>query len=551
MSQPAQERVLVYDRIDANRRATRRLLVLFAIVFLPVAGYLAIYLMLWVALFLAMAVAGFGLADIFSGDEGSLIAFGAVDAAISVLILVAVAYLQFRYAAALVLRFARARPLAEDGEPELRRTVENLCIGAGLPQPRLYTVESAAPNAFAAGLDAEHASLAVTRGLLELLDRRELEGVIAHELSHIGNGDTRLSTVLAAGVALLRLPFVIVAGIIRFLFRVHWALGWGLLLYLGLPILVTIPFGISVADDFWDEDPLAGVIFIFSMLLPFYIFVGAPLIAHFLRVGVMRQREFLADADAALLTRGPESLARALAKIGAAGQGRSRAGGAAAHLYIVDPISGDAPWWDRLLSTHPPVEERIAVLGGMGGGTPPSVLQAAEEAGARFRASAAATSMGRPEPLVAPAVDEEGESDRGRPLAFRLMAPAALYERADRSARQLSPLPAGALVTVTGEEGDFLHVIAPDDSFGYVLRSSPMTELEVPGTGRAGLPAQEKEGRAAETEGRGAGGNERGSAQTARVIVAAVVVFALVWLLNLAVDVIPSEWVPCISTDGC
>ena len=477
-----QQRVLIYDRIDANWRSTTRLLAVFAVVFLPVAAYLAMYLMLWVALVLGIVVSGVGLGDVLAGDEGSLIVFGVVDAAISVLILVGVAYLQFRYATALVLRFARARPLGADEEPELRRTVENLCIGAGLPQPRLYIVESSAPNAFAAGLDPDHASLAVTRGLLALLDRRELEGVIAHELSHIGNGDTRLSTVLVAGVALLRLPFVIVAGIIRFLFRIHWALGWGLLLYLGLPILATIPFGISVVDDFWDEDPVAGVMLIASMVLPVYIFAGAPLIAHFLRVAVMRQREYLADADASLLTRSPEWLARALAKIAAAGQGQSRVGGAAAHLYIVDPFPEDAPWWDRLFSTHPPVEERIALLGGMGGGVAPSVLRVAEEAGARFRVEAPVAPIEPVErPVAAALEEEEGESGPGRPLAFRLTAPAALYEQADRSARQMAQLPAGALVTVMDMDGVFLHVIAPDDSFGYVLRSAPMTEVDFEG----------------------------------------------------------------------
>ncbi len=482
MAQEAPERVLVYDRIDTNRRNTALLLAVFAVVLLPVAGYLAMYLMLWVALALGIVVAGVGLGDVLAGDEGSIIVFGAVDAAISVLILVAVAYLQFRYATALVLRFARARPLGEGAEPELRRTVENLCIGAGLPQPRLYVVESPAPNAFAAGLDPEHAALAVTRGLLALLDRRELEGVIAHELSHIGNGDTRLSTVLAAGVALLRLPFVIVAGIIRFLFRIHWALGWGLLLYLGLPVLATIPFGISVVDDFRREDPLVGVMFAFSMVLPVYVFVGAPLIAHFLRVAVMRQREYLADADAALLTRGPEALARALAKIGAAGQGQRKVAAAAAHLYIVDPVPADAPWWDRLVSTHPPIEERIALLGQIGGGIVPSVLQAAEEAGVRFRADVPAAPIepaGRP---VAPAAGEEAESSEGEPLAFRLTgALTALYAEANRSARQMAQLPAGALVTVMDTEGEFLHVIAPDDSFGYILRAAPMTEVDLKG----------------------------------------------------------------------
>src|SRR3990170_1325447 len=307
-----QQRVLIWDRIDANRRNSRLLVLAFAAVLLPVAAYLAMYLMLWVAMVLGVMAVGIGLVEVFSGDGAWLAGFAAVDAVISVLVLLAVAYLLFRFASAIVLRLSGARPVTQAEEPELWRTAENLCIGAGLPQPRLHVVESGAANAFATGLDPERASLVVTRGLLGLLDRREIEGIVAHELAQIGNYDTRLGTLLAVGVALLRLPLGIVIAIFRFLFRIHWAVGGGLLLYLGLPMLATIPFGISVADDLLAEDPLTGVLFISAMFLPFYVFVGAPLIAYLIRVAVLRQREFLADADAVLLARSAEPLATAL-----------------------------------------------------------------------------------------------------------------------------------------------------------------------------------------------------------------------------------------------
>src|SRR3990170_1462890 len=176
-----QQRVLIWDRIDANRRSSRLLVLAFAAVLLPVVAYLAMYLMVWVAMALGLIAVGFGLADAVSGDSGFAV-FAAVDAALSVLILLAVAYLLFRFASAIVLRLAGGRPVTQAEEPDLWRTVENLCIGAGLRQPRLYVVESGAANPFATGLDPARASLVVTRGLMDLLDRRELEGVVAHEL---------------------------------------------------------------------------------------------------------------------------------------------------------------------------------------------------------------------------------------------------------------------------------------------------------------------------------------------------------------------------------
>jgi heat shock protein HtpX len=166
---------LVYDRIDANRRKTFLLLAGFAGLLLPIAYVVSRY-----------------------------VAPQAVVAAI--VLAIGVAWVGYRWTSGFLLRRIHARELGRDEEPDVRQVVENLCIGAGLPQPTLYLVDSVAPNAFATGLDPNHAALAVTHGLLRLLDRRELEGVVAHELSHIGNHDTRLSTMVAAIAGTMTFP---------------------------------------------------------------------------------------------------------------------------------------------------------------------------------------------------------------------------------------------------------------------------------------------------------------------------------------------------------
>lgn len=363
------ERALVYDRKEANRRIAVLLLGLFALISLPAAAYVAQYLAFVVTILVSPAT-GY--------DPVTALVVGAV---IAIAIVVAAAYLQYRYSSAAVLRFSGGREVGRDEEPDLWRTVENLCIGAGLPQPRVYVLESMAANAFATGLSPDHASLVVTRGLLELLDRRELEGVVAHELSQIGNYDTRLSAITAAGLGMLRLPFFLVVGVFRFLFRLHWIVGTGVLLYFGLPLLFAVAFSIAFAS----EEPGIALLVILALALLAYVLLGAPLLGMLLRRTILRQREFLADADALLLTRHAEGLLTALAKMDAASGSEMKVGGATAHLYIVDPLSDDtSSWWDRVFLTHPPVAERIAALAGMGGGIAPSVLRDAEEAGARF-----------------------------------------------------------------------------------------------------------------------------------------------------------------------
>ncbi|HJZ97333.1 MAG TPA: M48 family metalloprotease, partial [Candidatus Solibacter sp.] len=201
---------------------------------------------------------------------------------------------------------------AGENEAEAKRILENLAIGAGLPAPKLYVIESSVPNAFAAGPDPQHAVVAVTRGALRLFcDKRELEGVLAHEMSHIGNHDIRLNTIVASIALFLRIPYLMFR---RQLSSSTWRYGRARR-GMGFWELVLSPIGI-------------------------YILFIAPILGALIRAAVSREREFLADGDAALLTRYPEGLARALAKIGGAGSSVKGSNPAFSHFYFADPVAG-------------------------------------------------------------------------------------------------------------------------------------------------------------------------------------------------------------------
>ncbi len=220
---------------------------------------------------------------------------------------------------------------------ELHRVVENLAITAGLPKPRVYIIQDAAPNAFASGRNKEHAVIAVTTGLLGILSKTELEGVLAHELSHIGNRDIFLMTVA-----------VVLVGF--------------------LSILADISLRMSLFGggdrDRDNKNPIALIAIIVGMIL-------APIAAQLIQLAISRKREFLADASGALLTRYPEGLASALQKIGSYPAPMRRASTATAHLFISNPFGaaasrrGAGAFVRNLFSTHPPVGERIAALQGM------------------------------------------------------------------------------------------------------------------------------------------------------------------------------------------
>ena len=387
MSEPTQP-VLVYDRIDANRRRTALLLFLFGTIplplFLTMLGSLAELLLVVLVVTLASIEQATGISldrlaatlETFTTQPRALVGLAAVLLTISLSILLLVIWLHYRGAARFVLRAVRARGVTKEEEPRLWRTVENLCIGAGLPQPAVYVVESPAANAFATGLDPRSASVVVTRGLLELLEGRELEGVIAHELSHIGNHDIRLSSVVTAVFRTILLPASLPFRFFRLFFRARWVwvrvLGVVMMCWLLLPLLGGLLLGLLMCVG----ELLGGLdlsvptkVHIYMRLwcgLALYCWLAVPTLAFLIRRAVFRQREFLADADAVLLTRNPGALARALAKIAAADSTPIEAHPATAHLYIVNPLRRGNDWWNRILGAHPPIEDRITRLKDMG-----------------------------------------------------------------------------------------------------------------------------------------------------------------------------------------
>lgn len=234
------------------------------------------------------------------------------------------------YSDKIVLAIAKAKKITRKDNPELYRIVENLCITAGLPVPKIYIMEERQPNAFATGRNPENAVIVVTQGLLDRLDRTELEGVISHELAHIGNKDMLLATVIVVLVGVIVL-------MTDFFYRISF---WG-----------------SGSRSRKTKGSLIG-------LVALILVVFAPLLATLIRLAISRKREFLADATGSLLTRYPEGLARALEKIANDETPLKVANNATSHLYIVNPFRGreSKSWLHKLFMTHPPVEERIKAL---------------------------------------------------------------------------------------------------------------------------------------------------------------------------------------------
>lgn len=233
----------------------------------------------------------------------------------------------------IVLSMSGAKPVSREEYRELWNIVENLSITAGLPMPKLYIINDSVPNAFATGRDKEHAVVAVTTGLLSVLEKSELEGVVAHELAHIGNRDMLVSTIAVVLVGFITL-------LADFFLRMTF-------------------FGGGDRDR--KMHPAIAIIGIVLMLL-------APVIATMLRLAISRKREFLADASGALLTRYPEGLASALVKISQTPVSMKRANHATAHLYIANPFGpGEKKtgFLTKLFMTHPPMEERVRALRGM------------------------------------------------------------------------------------------------------------------------------------------------------------------------------------------
>lgn len=293
----------MYKQIDSNKRRTIFLIGLF-LIFVIGAGYvLSWYFDNPLILVIAVAVAAIqSWASYYYSDSITLAISGAKEA-------------------------PRKEPYLE-----IHRLVENLSITAGLPKPKIYLIEDSAPNAFATGRDPKHAALAVTTGLLDKLNKTELEGVISHELSHIGNYDIRLMTLVVVLVG-------VVALLSDFFLRWTW---WG---------------GGRKRDS--DSGQFGVVMLIIGIVLA----VLAPLFATLIQLAISRKREYLADAAGALLTRYPEGLASALEKIAQDREILEAANRATAHLYIANPFKGQNI--SNLFSTHPPVADRINRLRAM------------------------------------------------------------------------------------------------------------------------------------------------------------------------------------------
>lgn len=302
-----QEQVLIYDRIDANRRKTFLLMTVF---------------------FVLVAAVGVALGVLIGLPVGLS----------PIIIVVILGFTVFAYygSSSVALSVSGAREVTETEEPELNRLVENLCIGSGLPKPKVYVIEDQSMNAFATGRDPDHASVAVTRGLMNRLERRELEGVLAHELSHIGNRDTLVMTTV-----------VVLIGVLA------------LLADIGLRATM---FGAGRRRSYSNNKSNAQALIVVVSLL---FIIVSPIIAKLIGMAVSRQREYLADASGALLTRNPDALARALEKISGDTDPLDQATKATEHLYFVSPLYAHRSDLNDMFATHPPIEERIRLLRAM------------------------------------------------------------------------------------------------------------------------------------------------------------------------------------------
>lgn len=293
----------MYSQITANKRKTWVLIAIFTAVVLS-AGY------------------AFGVS---SGSRYGGLVFAGILSAVMTLT-------SYFAGDKVALAAAGARPVAREQNPYLYRLVENLAITAGLPLPKIYLIEAPQINAFACGRDPKHASIAVTTGAIEKLANEELEGVLAHELSHISNYDIRLMTVVIVLVGIVTL-------LSDFFFRMRFY-GGG-------------------SDRRGGSRGSNGIL----MLVGLVALILAPIVGRLLQLAVSRRREFLADASGALLTRYPAGLASALEKIGAANvQPMRGAHEATAHLYISSPFGAAGQRLARLFSTHPPLPDRIKAL---------------------------------------------------------------------------------------------------------------------------------------------------------------------------------------------
>ncbi len=292
----------MYKQIASNKRKATLFIFLFVILILALGfifGYVTDLGYFGVGLAGIIAI-GYGLIGYYSGDK-------------------------------FILFISGARQVTRGNARPIYNLVENLCIASGLPVPKIYVIPDLSPNAFATGRDPKHASLALTSGIIEKLEKAELEGVVAHELSHIKNFDIRLASMV-----------VIFVGIVALLS--NWLLRMSF-------------FGRGRR-----RRGGGGQIGLILLLIGLALAIFSPLIARLIQFAISRKREFLADASGAMITRYPEGLARALEKISSDPTPLQRVNNTTAHLYISNPLRRQKGWLTKLYSTHPPIKERIKVL---------------------------------------------------------------------------------------------------------------------------------------------------------------------------------------------
>ncbi|MBI5254451.1 M48 family metallopeptidase [Candidatus Falkowbacteria bacterium] len=293
----------MYNQIDSNKRKSIFLIFIFFILIAGI-GYILSrvlnygYSPLVIAVVISMFMVGISY---FAGDKIALISAG-------------------------------AKSIGKEENPYVYRIVENLCITAGLPTPKIYIINDPAPNAFATGRNPEHSSIAITTGLIQTMENEELEGVIAHELSHVKNYDVRLATLVVVLVGAL--------SIIADMF------------------LRSFLFGGRRSNNNKNGNGILAIIGIILIIL-------SPIIGQLIQLAISRKREFLADASGALMTRYPEGLARALEKISQYKQPMQRFSNATAHLFFTNPYFSSKKFLSSIFSTHPPIEQRIQALRNM------------------------------------------------------------------------------------------------------------------------------------------------------------------------------------------
>jgi heat shock protein HtpX len=297
--------MITYDHIAKNKRESILLIFLFLVVIISL---------------------GFIFSRIY--DNPGILVIAVLFSSVS-------AFVSYYFSDSITLALSQAKEIDRKSAPELFRTVENLTIAAGLPMPRVYIIDDTAPNAFATGRDPKHAVVCVTTGILDKLEKQELEGVIAHELSHIGNYDIRVMTLV-----------VVLVGTITLL--ADWMLRASF-------------FGGRRRSN--DNGGNIGAIL---MLAGVILAILSPVIATLIKLAVSRKREYLADSSGALLTRYPEGLARALEKISGDHEPLEAANKATAHMFIVNPLKdskgSSVGWFAGLFNTHPPIADRIKRL---------------------------------------------------------------------------------------------------------------------------------------------------------------------------------------------